>query len=200
MLSGSLAHFMNARTPWGNLATEEVSDFQDARATAKPGNETRQSGSRVCTLLLFTVCEEDLTDEQCSSHNVGTVEAKTNPTYRAFWSWDGCSEFSQILTRGLGLLSPHQPKITPRGLQTKDCDVCIGGQFLVRGAAGEYSGRPSQRLGDGCMHEEGIGSKHLRLHDTQCRPGVTTVMATMATPTSEGLPVWPTLFQVPCSH
>lgn len=108
VLLHALAHFILARTPWGNLATEEVSDFQGPMAIAKSGNEPRQSVSRVRTLIFFTDCEEDVTAEQCLTHHVVAVEAKVNPTESSgvemalqncpnFWEW--------------GLV--HQPEITP---------------------------------------------------------------------------------------
>ena len=49
-------------------------------AIAKSGNEPRRSGSRVCTLIFFTDCEEDVTAEQCLTHHVVAFEAKVNPT------------------------------------------------------------------------------------------------------------------------
>lgn len=90
-----LGHFLPARTPRRNLAMEEVSDFQDPVVVAKSGNEPRRSGCRVCTFIFFTAYEEDVTDEQCLTHNVVAVEAKTKPTGSsgARIGLQGCPQF-----------------------------------------------------------------------------------------------------------
>lgn len=85
-----MSSFYPCQNPMRKATYRGVSDFQEAMAVAKPGNEPRWSG-------FFTAYEEGITGGPCWTHGGVAVKAKTNPTGSsgAGMALQSCPKFGQ---------------------------------------------------------------------------------------------------------